>query len=146
MSTAQFIVSKNSTGEILRYGFVESTSVSLQAGAGETAYTVSSANILPSTHWVSGGVATAKVSLDTICSLTNAGGWLANGADTISYGTALPNPTLVTISCSNPRFTPVFDFNITDGTMTLTTTAAGNYTITLDAFPYIQKIITVTAT
>lgn len=140
-----FAVKKNSTGEIVRYGNVPSADVSVQAAAGETAYVVNG-DVRSDTYYFVGTTATAKVSLDTVCTLTNTGGWLANGSDTITYGTALPNPALVTISCSNLRFTPINDVLITDGTLILTTTSPGNYVITFDAFPYLKKFIYVTAT
>ena len=142
--TTQFIVA-NTTGAIVRFGYAKASDVALQAGAGETAYTIT-ATARPDTHYVLAGVVTAKVSLDTICSLTNVGGWLANGVDTISYGTALPNPTTMTMVCSNPRFKSISSATVTDGTITLTTTAIGTYIITIDAFPYLTKVITVAAT
>ncbi len=140
MAQVDFLTYDGGTGKILRVGQCESTDVAIQGPGTPLAAT---ANL--DTDRIVAGAVVAKVSLDTICSFTNAGGWLANGVDTISYGTSLPNPTSVEIKCTNPRFTHVPIFNETSGTLTLTTLAAGDYTITLRAFPYLDKIITVTA-
>lgn len=103
----------------------------------------------PETEWVDGGVITPRADLDSICSLTNAGGWTADGSDLLTYGSSLPDPTHVSIECDNPRFTPIDTVVVTDGELELTATAAGEYTITLttpDHPQYLTKVITATAT
>lgn len=87
----------------------------------------------------------SKASMDTVCTLTNSGGvWNANGVDTISYGSALPNPTYYEIYCSNPEI-EYADGTVTDGTFSLVTNAVGDYRIILRAFPYLDKTIEISA-
>ena len=123
-----------------------STDVALNAVSGEAVLLVAD-GVEPSTHKidVSGSpVEVARVSLDTLCSFTNSGGtWTANSTDTIVYGSALPNPTTFVIQ--GPGELDGLTGTITDGTLTLTTEAAGDYKITLSAFPYLDKVITISA-
>lgn len=143
---SDYVIYNTTTGRITKALTVidanDTASVPANVGVGEASLAASG---LPETHYVTGGASVIRPDLDTVCSLTNAGGWTANGTDTITYGSALPNPTKVRVSCDNPRFTQISDASITDGTLTLTTTAAGEYTIMLESFPYATKILTVTA-
>jgi hypothetical protein len=100
----------------------------------------------PEKSYVLNGVLTPKPSLDAGSSLSNAGAWKADGVSELTYGPALPNPTKVTISSSSSAFIPPAPFDVTDGTLDLTTIASGEYTITLEAFPYLKKVIRVSAT
>ncbi len=140
-----YAVYTTSTGHIEQLGNApDSTAMALQAQTGQTAASCSSSVTFD--YWYNGSAFALKPTLDTICSLTNTGGWLANGSDTISYGTALPNPTVVAVTCDNPIFNSIDPTSITSGTVTLTTTAPGNYTITLTAPMYLTKTISVSAT
>ncbi|MGH6646204.1 hypothetical protein [Aquabacterium sp.] len=127
----------------------DSATLTASLQAGEASIVLASAAYATSTHYMkyvsSAYAVTAKISLDTICTLTNTGGWVANGSDSITYGSALPNPTTIRVTCSNPSM-PIIGGSITDGTMLLTTIVAGAYTIELMAFPYLTKIISVDAT
>lgn len=87
----------------------------------------------------------ARTSFDASNSLTNSGGWSASGTDSITYGSSLPNPTTVLVQSDNTSMEPVVAFTVTDGSLVLNTIVPGTYTITLSAFPYITKTITVTA-
>jgi hypothetical protein len=122
------------------------SNAALNAVSGETALEVAD-GVEQSTHYidVSGTpTAVAKPTLDTICSFTNSGGvWTANGTDTISYGSALPNPTKYSIQ--GPGELNGLTGTITDGTITLTTAATGDYTINLKTDFYLLKVITITA-
>lgn len=100
----------------------------------------------PDNYYYVGATKTARVSLDTICTFTNSGSvWNADGSDTIVYGSALPNPSTATVSCAANSFADYGVITITDGTLTLTTTVVGDYTIVISSFPYLDKTITVSA-
>ena len=145
-----FVIYNNTSGVILSSMVTGDdyllASVALNAGVGESALEVGD-GVESSSHYIDvtgSPVEVARVSLDTLCSFTNSGGtWTANSTDTIVYGSALPNPTTFVIQ--GPGELDGLTGTITDGTLTLTTEAVGDYKITLSAFPYLDKVITISA-
>jgi hypothetical protein len=144
--SSSYVLATSANGPILAAGTVTSDyQVAQQSTSGYTAY----AGVgTPQTHYMLNGAITTRPDLASLATVTNVGGWTANGTDVYSYGTTLPNPTTVTIRANGTAgyaLSPVAAFNVTDGTLNLTTTMPGDYVITLDAFPYATKTLMVTA-
>lgn len=144
--SSNYVLAASANGPIVANGTVPNASqIAEQSGNGLTAYTGTGS---PATHYMVGGVITARPDLGTVAVVSNVGGWQADGTDVYSYGSGLPNPTTVKITANGAAgytFTPVAPFTVTDGILNLTTNMPGDYVITLDAFPYQTKTLNVTA-
>lgn len=103
-----------------------------------------SINVSARTHYVQNGQFMERAEMDDIATLTGADNWQANGTDLLTYGGGLPAGTKVTISCDNPLFETV-STTVNDGTLSLTTTAPGNYVVHLSGFPFTDKTFTAVA-
>jgi hypothetical protein len=145
MALTHFVL-YDATGRIVGDGLTQLNNVATQTTATLTA--LASTTGTPDTHYVNGGAVVARPTLDAVATVTGAVGWHSNGTTVYSYGTALPNPTKVTVRANggvNGKFKDIAPFNVTDGTLNLTTTLIGDYVITLEAFPYLTKTLSVTS-
>ena len=95
--------------------------------------------------WWNGTAFVLRPSLDATNKFTNENDWVADGVDEITYGPNLPNPTKVTIACDSYLFIPIAPVTVTDGQLEMTATLKGTYKLTLEAFPYLDKVIEVKA-
>lgn len=136
----KFIVYKTSNGMILRSGECPDSDLALQASTGEAAIE-GEAN--DDTHYIVGGVVTARPALTATWNKTTVG---ANGIDTATFGLNLPNPTQVLVTVPDGAVTPVPE-NVTTGTFSFATPVAGEYTVYVNPpFPYKPTSKTIKAT
>lgn len=139
-----FIVYKNTSGEVLRYGTVELESdIALQARAGETS--IENTGGYNADYYWDGSTFQPRPDLDSICSIGGASPWLANGTSTISYGSLIPAGAVLELYSADNGIPPQSAI-INDGTFSLTTNHAGTYTTTISSFPYLNKVLTLVAT
>jgi len=137
----KFIVYRNSDGMILRSGETLWETLSLQAQAGETA-TSDDADGATQYINVSTGAVTTRPTLTATWNKTSI---TANGSDTAIFGSTLPNPTTVIVGVPVSATTPEAE-QVTTGTFSITTTIAGEYTVTITPpFPYIPVTQVITA-
>lgn len=135
----KFIVYNNTTGAILRTGECPDADLALQAQTGETAIE-GEAN--DATQYIDGG---SVVSRPALTAVWNKSSVTANGSDTATFGSTLPNPTIVTVVVPDGAETPPAE-TVTIGTFSFATPVAGEYTITVSPpFPYKPIIKTITA-
>lgn len=110
-----------------------------------TAYTGLATDTTEVFYYV-GATKTARPAFSTV------GSWgtqtiTADGVSAATFGSSLPNPTNIIVNV--PRglgLTLPGPLTVTAGSFTLTTTVAGTYEVTLNAFPYVQQSYTITAT
>ena len=109
----------------------------------------SDAIITDETHYVDVSGTPSVIAKPTFDSLGNSIGgdspWVANGVSSISYGPNIPTGTDCLVSCRNPAFGEGFSETITTGEIEIATPIEGLYEIRLTKFPYLTKVITVTA-
>lgn len=144
--SVHYVLYENTTGKIVGDGDVSTSDQVLQQNTASLTAIAGAGSI--ALNYVLSGVITARPALSTVATVTNAGGWAANGSDVYSYGTGLPNPTTVSIKAngaSGYNFTNIPPFTVADGVLNLTTTMPGDYVITLTAFPYQDQTLSVTA-
>lgn len=68
----------------------------------------------------------------------------ADGSDTATIGSGLPNPTRCIIQNNIEGTTGPEPFDITDGSLAITVPTPGIYTIMLSKYPYKDEIFTIT--
>lgn len=135
----KFIVYRDSDGAILRSGECPDDTLSLQAQTDETAIE-GEAN--DSTQYISGGVVTARPTLTATWNKTTI---TANGSDTATFGSTLPNPTTVTVGVPVSATAPEAE-QVTTGTFSIATPISGEYTVTvMPPFPYMPVTQVITA-
>lgn len=138
-----FVVYKTTTGEILRTGTAPDDMLAIQAQTGETVVE-DTAN--QATEYYSASVKTARPLLTTVATWS-ALTLVANGVATVTLGSALPNPTAITITPPpNLGIALIPEQTVTDGSFVLSTTVAGAYTVTARAFPYQDYTVTINGT
>lgn len=139
------------TGEVKKLiqvpdGYDTVTIANLNTESGQAAISVSD-NFAKEYYYIDPGTLTEtpKLNFDDTNTLTNTGGvWLADGVDSITYGSSLPNPTSYFMQTDVDGLDGLHG-DITDGLFELTTEKPGTFNITLSAFPYVDKVITVSA-
>lgn len=139
MSGARFIKYELSTGRIVMTGFCPSSALSYQAETGYGIIVDTAGVSSDDSHIVSGAVL-AKNPQSVTVSKTS---MTADGSDSVVFG-SITNPSSCVIEVPVDAV-GIAPFTITDGTLTFKTFVPGVYTITIDYFPYLPFVQTITA-
>lgn len=139
MDTLRYAIYDNTTGMILSILEVladDTVTIPGNTGVGQTA--VQDDTVDDDLHYYVAGVRTNRPLLSTANSWS-ATTVVANGINTITFGSSLPNPT--TANVSSITGDAGLSGTVTDGTFEFSTNIAGSYFVDLEAFPYqIYKI------
>lgn len=137
----QFIVYRNTDGMILRTGECLFEVLSLQAQTGETAIGGEADDATEYINTTNQSVI-ARPSLTATWNKTTI---TANGTDTATLGSSLPNPTIVTVDVPTGAVLPDPE-EVTAGSFSLATTISGDYTVRIyPPFPYMSITQVITA-
>lgn len=133
-----FIVYDNTSGAILRKGSCADDEVSIQATELNELVIEGDANL--ASDYVLGGVITARPANPATINKTT---FAADGIDTCVISNMLNPSTVSFVVPSNTD--PIDTYTDTDGTLTFSALEAGEYSITLSSFPYLDKVFNLTA-
>ncbi|WP_025041034.1 hypothetical protein [Nitrosospira briensis] len=117
-----YIVYETTTGAIVRSGECQDDMLDDQARVGETAIEGEADD---TTQYVDGGLVASRPEITALWNKTEVA---ANGSDTATLGTSLPNPTEVSVSVPDGAVAPETEI-VTSGTFSFATPIAGSYTI-----------------
>lgn len=135
-----YVVYKNSNGQILRVGECNAEDFENQALTGQTVIEDSADD---REHYISGSAVTSRPTITATWDKTSV---TANGSDTATLGSTLPNPTSVSVAVPDGAVTPD-DEVVTGGTFSFATSIAGNYIINVTPpFPYLSHTQVIVAT
>jgi hypothetical protein len=146
-------------GYIYGVGYCPDGQEAGQAVLSNQSILTSATPITPNTYYVTNYP--SSPTLSTLLSFTTSNSWNTtsipnNGTTQAIFGSSLPNPTTASIAITNSPTTLAYsrgspatvymNQTITDGSLVMTSTVAGLYTVTLSAFPYQTYTATITVT
>ncbi|SHM10748.1 hypothetical protein SAMN05216428_1146 [Nitrosospira sp. Nsp11] len=125
-----FLVYETTTGAIVRSGQCQDDMLDSQSRSGETAIEGEADD---ATQYVDSGVVSSRPTITATWSKLEV---IANGSDTTTLGSSLPNPTEVFVFVPDGAVAPEMEI-VTSGTFSFATPIVGSYTINvIPPFPY----------
>lgn len=146
MTFEYYNIVSNTTGEIIRQlggdTSIESNIITDNTPSGTTAYLGLQTDTNNEFYYIT-GTKTSRLIFSSV------GSWdkqsiVANGTDTATFSSSLPNPTQIVVSVPNGLNIPG-PINETSGSFSVNTTVPGDYIVTFISYPYKQQSYTITA-
>lgn len=151
MAQVNYWVVVDTTGEIVGSitgdTTIDSGIITNNVAIGHTAYAQVNGDTAENTYYPTGTRTTRP--LFSTANTWNKTSILANGTDTATFGSSLPNPTDCVVSFIGVTGTVqrvLQSQTIIDGSLSINTSIPGTYVVNLSAFPYQSYTQTITAT
>lgn len=145
MAIQKYLIYNNSTGRVLKQlqvdTAIDSTTIPLNTLSGETAYLASSIDSADTVYFPS-GVRTDRPLFSSVASW-NQTVQTADGASLISFGSSLPNPTIVDITTPSSVNNATGN-SVTSGSVSISATVPAVHTVNISSWPYLDYTNTIT--